>query len=72
MYSSLKKSVPVPPSFSPKKVISFVGNMQQNVMEILTHLNCRCGCRYGEFKDILLIFGDKISKLRSERDLNRS
>ena len=52
----------------PRKVISFVGDMEKNIKEILDNLNCRCASKYSEFYEILTIFSEKIAKLRAERD----
>ena len=50
----------------PKRVIKFIGDMEENIENILQEINCKCGCT--EFREILVIFGDKIEKLRNERD----
>lgn len=54
---------------SSKRIIKFIGNMSENVELVLSQINCSCGCT--EFREILHIFGDKIEKLRAERDACR-
>ena len=41
--NSVKKSSVKP---FPKKVISFVGDMEKNVREVVENLNCRCGSKF--------------------------
>ena len=50
----------------PKRIIKFIGDMEENIDNILEEISCTCGCT--EFREILMIFAEKIERLRNERD----
>ena len=41
------------------RVIKFVGNMEENIKELLHGINCHCGNKK-EFYNILVVFANKI------------
>jgi hypothetical protein len=50
--------------------IRFIGDMEQNIAEVVRGVRCGEGVRE-EFSSILRIFAGKIGRLREERDFYR-
>jgi uncharacterized coiled-coil DUF342 family protein len=48
-------------------VVQLIGDMKQNVDELLREINCKCGVN-NHLKTIFGIYCTKIEKLRAERD----
>jgi hypothetical protein len=48
------------------KVIKFTGNMKENITELLTGIDCRCGLKK-DYSQIINAYGDKITRLREDR-----
>jgi hypothetical protein len=48
------------------KVIKFTGNMKENIAELLTGIDCRCGFKK-DYSQIINAYGDKIMRLREDR-----
>lgn len=48
------------------KVIKFTGNMKENIAELLTGIDCRCGLKK-DYSQIIGAYGDKITRLREDR-----
>lgn len=52
------------------KVIKFTGDMKENIDSLMTYITCRCGFKQ-EFQQIMNAFGDKITRLREERNKHK-
>lgn len=48
------------------KVIKFTGNMKENIAELLTGIDCKCGLKK-DYSQIINAYGDKIMRLREDR-----
>jgi hypothetical protein len=49
------------------KVIKFTGDMKENTASLLESIQCTCGLKR-DYTQIIHAYGDKISKLREERN----
>lgn len=49
------------------KVIRFTGDMKENTNTLLEGIHCSCGLKR-DYSQIIHAYGDKISKLREERN----
>ena len=49
------------------KIIKFTGDMKENTASLLENMHCVCGLKR-DYSQIVYAYGDKISKLREERN----